>query len=156
MTRAPLESVPFSDLLRQPAETAERLTTTRAVRLRRRDAADLVLMSAERADAEGEVIDLTARLLASVVRRDPGALHETLPTLLPWIRFLPAADVDQLVTEFVATVNAAVALGNTAPVSQLLTEWRHTAEIHADPDLYRALTSRPLGDFGPVPRPAQA
>lgn len=156
MSSAPLESVPFSDLLRQPVETTDRLATARAVRLRRRDAADLVLMSAERADAEGEVIDLTSRLLVSIVRRDPGALRETLPTVLPWARFLPASDIDQLVTEFVGTVEAAASLGNIAPVSQLLTEWRHTAEVHADPDLYRALTSRALGDFGPVPRPAQA
>lgn len=156
MSSAPLESVPFSELLRQPAETTARLATTRAVRLRRRDAADLVLMSAERADAEGEVVDLTARLLATLVRRDPAALREALPTVLPWARFLPAADVDELITEFIATVEAAAALGNTAPVSQLLTEWRHTAEIHADPELYEALTRRPLGDFGPVPRPADA
>jgi len=38
--------VPFSELLRQPAETTNRLTRARAVRLRRRDAADLVLMFA--------------------------------------------------------------------------------------------------------------
>src|SRR2546430_11960523 len=153
MSAAPLESVPFSELLRQPAETTERLAHTRAVRLRRRDADDLVLMSADRAEAEGEVIDLTARLLASVLRRDPQLVREVLPTVLPWVRFLPAGDVDQLATEFIATGEAAGAIGNMAPVSQLLTEWRHTAEIHADPDLYRALTKRNFGDFGPLPKP---
>jgi hypothetical protein len=152
---APLESVPFSELLRQPVETTDRLTRARALRLRRRDAADLVLMSADRADAEAEVIDVTARLLAGVARRDAGLLREVLPTALPWVRFLPAADIDVLVGEFVATTEAAAAIGNTAPVSQLLLEWRHTAEIHADPDLHRALTSQPLGDFGRVPRPTE-
>lgn len=153
MTAAPLESVPFSELLRQPAETADRLTRTRAVRLRRRDAADLVLMSADRAEAEAEVVDVTARLLAGVARRDPNLLREVLPTALPWVRFLPKADVDAMAEEFVATTEAAAAIGNTAAVSQLLVEWRHTAEIHADPELYRALTQETLGDFGPVPRP---
>jgi hypothetical protein len=153
MTSASPESVPFSELLRQPVETTDRLTRTRSVRLRRRDAADLVIMSADRADAEGEVIDLTGRLLASVVQRDPQLVSEVLPTILPWVRFLPAADIDALIAEFIETVNAAESIGNMAPVSQLLTEWRHTAEIHADPDLYRALTMRSLGDFGPVPRP---
>jgi len=137
----PLESVPFSELLRQPTETTDRLAHARALRLRRRDAADLVLMSADRADAEAEVIDLTAHLLADVARRDAGLLREILQTALPWMRFLPAADIDALATEFVATAEAAAAVGNTAPVSQLLVEWRHTAEIHADPDLHRALTS---------------
>ncbi|MFG1915073.1 hypothetical protein [Micromonospora sp. NPDC048898] len=150
----PSESVPFSELLRQPVETAERLSRARAVRLRRRDAPDLVLMSADRAAAEGEVVDLTARLLASVVHRDPTLVREALPTVLPWVRFLPPDDVEQMASEFVATVEAAAAVGNTAAVSQLLTEWRHTAEIHADPDLHRVLAAPSSDDFGPVARPS--
>lgn len=147
--------MPFSELLRQPAQTTDRLTRARAVRLRRRDAADLVLMSADRAEAEAEVIDITARLLAAVAHRDPGLVRSVLPNALPWVRFLPAADIDAMADEFVATTEAAAAIGNTAAVSQLLIEWRHTAEIHADPDLHRTLTKQPLADFGPVPRPAE-
>lgn len=150
----PLESVPFSELLRQPTETADRLLRARAVRLRRRDAADLVLMSADRAAAEGEVVDLTTRLLASIARQDPTLVRESLPTVLPWVRFLPAEDLEQMASEFVATAEAAAAMGNTAAVSQLLTEWRHTAEIHADPDLRRVLAGPSSDDFGPVARPA--
>jgi hypothetical protein len=155
MAATPMESVPFSELLRRPTETAERLTQVRGVRLNRRDAADLVLMSADRADAEGEVVDLTARLLSGVARRDPDLMREVLLTALPWSRFLPAHEVDTMVGEFIATAQAATSVGNLAPVSQLLIEWRHTAEVHADPDLYRALTSTPLGDFGAVPRPGE-
>lgn len=147
--------MPFSELLRQPVETTDRLTRTRAVRLRRRDAADLVLMFADRAEAEAEVTDVTARLLAAVARRNPQLLREVLPTALPWVRFLPAADLDAMVEEFVAITEAAAAIGNTAAVSQLLIEWRHTAEVHADSDLHRALTSQSLADFGPVPRPVE-
>ncbi|MGA3489884.1 hypothetical protein ACK8GG_17970 [Micromonosporaceae bacterium DT55] len=150
----PLESVPFSDLLRQPAETTERLARTRAVRLRRRDAADLVLMSADRATAEGEMVDLTARLLAAAVRRDPDLVRDLLPAVLPWARFLPPADAKQMADEFVSIAEAAASIGNTAAVSQLVTEWRHTAEIHADPDLHRVLSAPSADDFGPVARPA--
>lgn len=153
MTTAPFDSVPFSELLRQPTETAERVLRTRAVRLRRRDAADLVLMSADRADAEGQVVDITARLLATLVSREPELIRDVLPTVLPWVKFLPAEDVDQLASEFVSTAEAAASIGNTAAISQLLTEWRHTAEIHADRELYQALVSQPLDDFGAVPRP---
>ncbi|WP_430784958.1 hypothetical protein [Actinoplanes sp. G11-F43] len=156
MTTVPVESVPFSDLLRQPAETAERLAHTRAVRLRRRDSADLLLMSADRAEAEADVIDLTTRLLAGVAQRHPAIVHELLPSVLPWVRFLPPEGVAELSTEFVATAEAAASIGNTAAISQLLAEWRHTAEIYADPNLHRALTSQPLGDFGAVPRPGNA
>ncbi|MEU4557188.1 hypothetical protein AB0F72_02280 [Actinoplanes sp. NPDC023936] len=153
MTTAPLESVPFSELLRQPAETAERAFRSRAVRLRRRDAADLVLMSADRAEAEGQLVDITARLLATLSRQNPELVRDLLPTVLPWVRFLPDKDREQLAGEFVSTAEAAAAMGNTAAISQLLVEWRHTAEIYADPELHQALSSEPTGDFGVVPRP---
>ncbi len=46
-----------------------------------------------------------------------------------------------------------MSIDNLWPVSQLLVEWRHTAEIYADPLLHEAAT-RTLGDEGgPVPRP---
>jgi hypothetical protein len=64
--------------------------------------------------------------------------------------------VDELAAEFVATVHAAAAMNNMVPVSQLLTEWRHTAEVYADPDLHAILTRAHGGDFGPVPAPGSA
>jgi hypothetical protein len=78
-------------------------------------------------------------------------MREVLLTALPWVGFLPADDVGTMADEFMA----AASVGDVAAVSQLLIEWRHTAEIHADPDLYRALSSVPLGDFGAVPRPGE-
>jgi hypothetical protein len=149
------EEVPFTELIQRPARTAARLAGTRALRLRRRDADDLVLMSADRAQQEGEVVDLTARLLAGVLDQDGGAelVRQVLPSVLAWVRFLPAAAVDELAAEFVATVHAAVGVGTVAPVSQLLVEWRHTAEVYADPELYAALTQAHEGDHGPVTAP---
>jgi hypothetical protein len=47
----------------------------------------------------------------------------------------------------------AAAVNNLAPISQLLVEWRHTAEIYADPELYAILTAAHEGDHGPVPEP---
>jgi hypothetical protein len=35
----------------------------------------------------------------------------------------------------------------------MITEWRHTAEVHADPELLAALT-RDSEDHGPVPPPS--
>jgi hypothetical protein len=96
---SPLEEVPFTELIQHPTRTTGRLTGIRALRLLRRDASDLVLMSADRAQQDGEVIDLTARLLA---------------------------------------------------------EWRHTAEVYADPELHAILTLPHEGDFGPVPAPDPA
>lgn len=41
-------------------------------------------------------------------------------------------------------------------IALLLTQWRHSAEIHADPALLAALTREPEGDLGPVPVPGAA
>jgi hypothetical protein len=153
MTAAPMESVPFSDLLRKPTETTERLTRTRAIKLRRRDDDDLVLMSAERAATEAEVMEIMARILSELAREHPDFIHEVLPTALPWIRHLPADGVEVMAKEFVETAEAATSLGNLASVRQLLIEWQHTAEVYADPELLRILTEPSDGDFGPVPRP---
>lgn len=144
-----VEEVPFTELIQRPARTAARLADIRALRLRRRDADDLMLMSADRAEQEGEVVDLTARLLAGVLAEHGGAdlVRRVLPTVLAWTRFLPPAAVDELAIEFVATVHAAAEVGTLAPVSQLLVEWRHTAELHA------ALTRAHEGDHGPVTAP---
>jgi hypothetical protein len=149
------DQVPFTELLREPSATAGRLRDTRRLRLRRRDAEDLVLQSAERATREDEVIDVSSRLLAGFAHDADGALilHRILPQALPWVTFLPTEAVDEFVEELVDTLRAAVSIDNLWPVSQLLVEWRHTAEIYADPVLYTTAT-RVLGDDGdPVPRP---
>ena len=114
-----------------------------------------MLQNAERAEREDEVIDVSARLLTGFMHDADGALilRRVLPQALPWVTFLPAEAVDEFVAELVATLRAAVSIDNLWPVSQLLVEWRHTAEIYADPLLYTAAT-RVLGDDGgPVPRP---
>jgi hypothetical protein len=153
MTR-PLEEVPFSELIQHPTRTTGRLAEVRALRLRRRDADDLVLMPAGRAAQEGEVIDITARLLAGVLEEaGPDVVRKVLPAVLPWVRFLPADAVDEMVSEFIDTTHAAAEVNNPAPVAQLLAAWRHTAEIYADPELHAVLSRPHDGDHGPVPAP---
>ena len=151
---AAYEDVPFSQLLHHPAATAERLDGVRALRLRRRDAGDLALMRIEQLERDTSVVDFTTRLLASLVRSEqsdiiPGLLLDALP----WVTFLPEVDVDTFVTELVTVAQGAVELGNLAPVAVLLTQWRHSAEVYADPVLLEILTTEPDGDMGPVPVP---
>ncbi|WP_405134640.1 hypothetical protein [Nocardia sp. NBC_01388] len=151
---AAYDVVPFSELLHKPAVTTGRLDQVRALRLRRRDAGDLALMRVEQLDAEGAVVDFTARLLAGVVRKfGAGAVREVLPDAVPWITFLPDKDVDQFVTELVEVAGGAAALENLAPLATLLTQWRNTAEIHADPALLKLVTQDPEGDLGPASPP---
>lgn len=81
------------------------------------------------------------------------ALTQVLPAALPWVRFLPGPAVDAFAIELVDTVHSAAAIDNMAPVSQLLAEWRHTAEVYADSELHEVLTRPHEGDHGSVPAP---
>jgi hypothetical protein len=151
---AAYDDVPFSELLHHPAATAERLDAVRALRLRRRDAGDLALMRIEQLERDMSVVDFTTRLLASLVRSEQSdVIRGLLRDALPWVTFLPEVDVDTFVTELLTVAQGAVELGNLAPVAVLLTQWRHSAEVYADPVLLEILTTEPDGDMGPVPAP---
>ena len=141
---AAYDDVPFSELLHHPAATAERLDSVRALRLRRRDAGDLALMRIEQLERDETVVEFTARLLAALVRSENIAVVRTLlPAAVPWVTFLPEADVDLFVTELVTVAQGAAELGNLAPVAVLLTQWKHSAEVYADPVLLEILTAGP-------------
>jgi hypothetical protein len=151
---AAYEDVPFSELLHHPALTADKLKTVRALRLRRRDAEDLALMRIEQLERDESVLELAVRLLAGLVRSEHVDVVRTLlPEALPWLTFLPDTDFDAFVTELLAVARGAAELGNLAPVAVLLTQWRHSAEVYADPVLFEILTKEPEGDLGPVPVP---
>jgi hypothetical protein len=148
------EEVPFSELLHHPAATADRLNSVRALRLRRRDSDDLALMRVDQLERESVVFHLTTALLASLVRTaSRRILREVVLDAVPWTTFLPDDDLEMFLSELIAVASGAAALENLAPVALLLTQWRHTAEVYADPALLEILTREPDGDLGPVPLP---
>jgi len=148
-----VETVAFSELLREPTATVDRLNRVRAILLRRRGADDLVLMQADRAEQERNFVETAAKLLGELARRDGKLVGEVVARVLPWVRFLPADSVQNFINEFVETAIAAGSIGNTAPVAQLLIEWQHTAEIYADPELLAILKAPTFGDYGLVQPP---
>jgi hypothetical protein len=75
-----------------------------------------------------------------------------IPEAFPWVRFLPRADVQAFLVELIGTLRTVEELGSPVPVAQVITEWRHTAEVHADPELFAALTAEGE-DHGAVPMP---
>lgn len=154
----PAPEIPFSELVQKPTDTVARLTATRrqTLRLRRRDAEDLTLTTASRAEQEHTVVSATTRMFVALMQRDEAArslLVDVVPEAFPWVRFLPTQDVRAFVLELVETLRAADALDNPAPVVQVIAAWQHTAEVHADPDL-AARIHLLEGDLGPVPAPA--
>jgi hypothetical protein len=150
------EEMPFSDFLHQPAATAARLATVRSIRLRRRGAEDLALVRADQSDQEAAVIDFTARLLAGLAREgEAEAIQRVLPDALPWSTFLPEHDRALMLSELIEVAKGSASLRNLSPIAVLLEQWRHSAEVYADPDLLKLLMVESTGDLGPVPMPEE-
>ncbi|MGH3300351.1 MAG: hypothetical protein ACRDOK_01505 [Streptosporangiaceae bacterium] len=137
------EEIPFSQLIQHSRETLDKLESTRGRRLRlvRRDGEDLVLESAERAEAGEQAAIAAARIFAEMLRTDEPAVLRSLPAAFPWMRFLPAPAARDFAAEFAEIALAAADMGNMAPVVPVVDAWRATAEIHADPALRKALTT---------------
>jgi hypothetical protein len=149
--------VNLSDLLNKPKATLALLDTNRRLLLRRRDAEDLVLTTAERAAADTAVVRDTTRLFAEMMRTEPMVMSlavQVLPAIFPWVRHLPDEAKEQFAGEWLATLTAAAGMNNNAAVEGTVASWRSTAEIYADPELYAILTrDHDKGDYGPVPPP---
>jgi hypothetical protein len=152
------EEIPFSQLIQHSRKTLAQLenSQSRQLRLVRRDGEDLVLESANRAEADAQALLTAARLISEMLRSEEaaGSVLKVLPAVFPWMRFLPDEAARDFAAEFAETARAAAELGNMAPVVPVIEAWRATAEVHADPALRKALTMPLDGtDHGPVPRP---
>lgn len=150
--------VTFSELQLQGKATVERLRKSPAQSLlvRRRDAEDLVLTTAARAELEHTAASVTTRMFVALMQRDGGVrelVTDVLPEVFPWVAFLSKEEVQEFVVELVATLRAAESLDNPAPVVQVIEAWRHTAEVMADPELAAILASDTDEDLGVVAAP---
>jgi len=154
-----MQEVTFTDLLQRPTETVDKLKSSRrqALRVHRRgNEDDLVLTTASRSAQDDQLVTLAARLLRAVMR-DPvvrsNHLLDLLPEVFPWLRFLPDGDRVEFTRELVAVWDASEDIDSPAPVLQLITEWRNTAHVYADPELLEVLRSEVIEDAGAVPGP---
>jgi hypothetical protein len=153
--------VPFSELIQHPNATVGKLegTARRRLRLVRRNGEDLILESAERAEAESAAMSATTRLFVSLLKQDEGAraLLQALPDVFPWVRFLPKEAIQEFLIELVHTAHACAALDTMAPLEPVVVAWRNTAEIYADPETLGALTGPLAGtDHGDVSVPGHS
>lgn len=137
----------LTDFLRNPNAIVEQLEG-RDVVLHRRNAADLHLSLRTRAESDDEAVGFLARLLGRVLADETlrPRVADAVATI-PWVAFLPAADRVTFVEDVVRTAEGAAELGSMAALAQVLTEWKATAAIHADPILALEL-KRPIGDVG--------
>jgi hypothetical protein len=100
------------------------------------------------------VLAITTRIISELLNTDEAVLARVLPAVFPWMRFLPPDDSRAFIAEFTETARASAELDTMAPIASVIAAWKRTAEVHADPELLRALTT-PLdeADYGPVPEP---
>jgi hypothetical protein len=144
---------PFSDLLRHPNDVTRDLEEG-DVLLRRRDEPDLRLTRADRETERGTALAALGRTLRNLAVHNPNALDEALADALPWVEFLPNADRRAFLQEFSRVVMAAVELDNYGALTQLIQEWRATAEVYADPALARRLRRGAHPEGEPVEPPS--
>lgn len=151
--------VSFSDLQLRGKATVEawlRHSSTRALVVHRRDAEDLVLTTASRAAQAREASSATSRMFVAMMQRDPHVrelVTDVVPEVFPWVAFLSREEVREFIVDLVATMKAAESIDNPAPVAQLIEEWRHTAEVLADPELAAVLVAPSTVDHGTVSPP---
>jgi Family of unknown function (DUF6247) len=137
---------PFSDLLRSPKRVVRDLADS-DVLLRRRGAPALRLSQADRDDDRTAAFDALARLLRNLAAHSSDAMAAAALEAFAWLEFLPEADQAEFLAELPRTLLASAEIDNYTPVSQMLAEWRATAEVHADPKLARRL-GRPIDADG--------
>ncbi|MQS39067.1 prevent-host-death family protein [Streptomyces katsurahamanus] len=147
------ESVSFTDLSRNPKGVAARAAALGRLRVTHRDAPDMVLTTAARAEHDEENLTTASRLFLALMKQDDGAkaLLLALPEVFPWVRHLDAEEVRAFTVELLEALSDAAELGAGESVHRAIISWRATARINADPEQLRE-SLRPLEDdnLGPV------
>ena len=147
--------VNLSELLNKPRQTLELLDSNRELRLRRRDAEDLVLTTAERSRQDKETVRTVSALFQEMMREGPMVMAmavQVLPAVFPWVRHLPDEERKEFAAEWLNELKAAASTGNSAALNGFVAGWRTTAEVYGDPELFAILT-KPLdddADYGPA------
>ncbi|MFC7331285.1 hypothetical protein [Marinactinospora rubrisoli] len=158
-----MPEVPFPELINRPKATMAKLAQARphGLRLRRRDDVDLVLREVPADDPRTRTVDIAVKLLAELMQHADVrrlVVADVAPQVFPWIRFLPREAGEEFLQQLADLLRATEELDDPAPVLHLVTEWQHTAEVYADPELLAILMrgDDEHGDFGPVPPPPGA
>jgi hypothetical protein len=76
---------------------------------------------------------------------DARALRLAMPDVFPWVRHLSAEEVRAFTVELVDAAEL-----DEVSAQEVITAWRATARIKADPAQYEEALRPTSGDFGPV------
>jgi hypothetical protein len=120
----------FTDLLRSPNEVVAQ-TDGGAVRITRRDAADLVLMRAGDLDAQNEGIALASRIMRAALSHK-GDMLGALRGAFAWTSILSARSQKEFASEIGTLVWSSAELGAYTQLREAIRSWQGTAEALAD------------------------
>jgi hypothetical protein len=119
--------------------------------LHRRDGSDLFLATLDRETWVRDSLAIATRLLVAITAAGPttGSAADRAVDALPWLHFLPEAERQAFIDEFIRTAAACVDTGSFAPVGRVISDWKATAETYADPEAVVVL--RRSHDAAPKP-----
>jgi hypothetical protein len=141
-----------TDFLRHAKSVLRRIDKEDVVLSRRGRAPIRISLEARNASAMaglGLAADVLAALVA--VPEVPPRLPAVLEQRFPWVRFFPDHERERFTREFVETLQACASIGKSARLEELVTSWKSTATIYADPALAADL-KRPLPGTGRMVR----
>ncbi len=101
-----------------------------------------VLETETRAQATAQATDFLSAALVTLVQ-DESMVHrftDALASTLPWVAFLPDADREAFAKESADTLRACASIGRYTAFSELIEDWRNTAEIWSDSALAASLS----------------
>jgi hypothetical protein len=144
---------PYSTFLRAPSQVLPDLEDG-DVLLERRDEQAIVVSRQDRYSAFMLGLEVSSRVFRSLVKIDPEHVASALAEEMPWLDWLPPHERLDCVNELLSNLGAGADTGTLEPFSRAVSEWRHTAEVWADPELAKRLSSRFAGDGPVLDRPA--
>ena len=144
--------VPYSSFLRGPSEVLPALEHG-DVQLERRDAEALVMTRARRYQAAMRGTSLASAMVRDLAKNDAALAARLLAEQLPWLAWMPRGEQEDCLADILTNLAAGAETGTFEPFARSLAEWAHTAEVWADPELAKRLSSGLPGEGETIPRP---
>jgi hypothetical protein len=143
----------WTDVLRD-SKRVHRLVEKEDIVVARRGRSPIRITTEERSRAVLSGLDVATRVLAELAPQAQQQLAQSLGHQFPWVRFLPAPAKVEFAMAFADTAAACASIGNSAPLAELVGDWKRTAAIYADPELAGELRRALPGTNTRVPRPS--
>jgi RecA/RadA recombinase len=119
----------LTDFLRTPKAVIAK-TDEGAVRITRRDAADLVVLRADDLEHQQEGIGLASRLMRAVLTAG-GDVRAAVRATFAWTALLSDAEVGEFAHDMNQHLWSATELGHYERLLLMFNEWRETAQAYA-------------------------